>query len=91
MTPIALPNYRGQGLVNLVQSIAAACGSKSARYPELDALSAAALGEARHIVLLVIDGLGQRLLEHHPASPTLRRHAIGSISSVFPSTTASAS
>ncbi|MBS1229079.1 MAG: type phosphodiesterase/nucleotide pyrophosphatase [Proteobacteria bacterium] len=90
MTSIALPNYRGQGIVNLVQSIATACGSTSARYPELDALPAAALGEARHIVLLVIDGLGERTLARHPASPNLQRHAIANISSVFPSTTASA-
>ena len=90
MTSIVLPNYSGQGIVNLVQSIATACGSTGARYPELAALPAATLGAARHIVLLVIDGLGQRLLETHPNCPNLQRHAIASISSVFPSTTASA-
>jgi len=90
MTSIVLPDYSGQGIVNLVQSIATACGSPSARYPELDALPAAVLGEARHIVLLVIDGLGQRTLARHPACPNLQRHAIASVSSVFPSTTASA-
>jgi hypothetical protein len=93
MTSIVLPNYSGQGIVNLVQSIATACGSGSgsgARYPELAALPAATLGQARHVVLLVIDGLGQRLLETHPACPNLQRHAIARISSVFPSTTASA-
>ena len=90
MTSIVLPNYSGQGIVNLVQSIATACGSTGARYPELAALPAATLGAARHIVLLVIDGLGQRLLEAHPDCPNLQRHAIASMSSVFPSTTASA-
>ena len=90
MTSIVLPDYSGQGIVNLVQSIATACGSASVRYPELDALPAATLGEARHIVLLVIDGLGQRTLERHPACPNLQRHAIASISSAFPSTTACA-
>ena len=90
MNSIVLPDYSGQGLVNLVQSIATACGSADARYPELAALPAATLGEARHIVLLVIDGLGQRILERHPACPNLQRHAIASIGSVFPSTTASA-
>ena len=90
MTSIVLPDYSGQGLVNLVQSIATACGSAGARYPELAALPAAVLGEARHIVLLVVDGLGQRTLERHPACPNLQRHAIARISSVFPSTTASA-
>ena len=90
MSPPLLPNYSGQGIVNLVQSIATACGSAGARYPELTALPAAALGAARHVVLLVIDGLGQRLLENHPACPNLQRHAIARINSVFPSTTASA-
>ena len=90
MTSIILPDYSGQSIVNLVQSIATACGSADARYPELDALPAATLNQARHIVLLVVDGLGQRTLERHPACPNLQRHAIASVSSVFPSTTASA-
>ena len=90
MTSIVLPDYSGQGIVNLMQSIASACGSASARYPELAALPAAVLGEARHIVLLVIDGLGQRMLARHPACPNLQRHAIASMTSVFPPTTASA-
>lgn len=88
-TPM-LPSYTGQGIVNLMQSVATACGGVGARYPELAALPGAALAQARHIVLLVIDGLGQRLLERHPAIPNLQRHAVASISSVFPSTTASA-
>jgi len=90
MTPISLPDYAGQGIVNLMQSIATACGSGTARYPELAALPAATLGAARHVVLLVIDGLGQQRLDRHPACPNLRRHAIGAMTSVFPSTTASA-
>jgi hypothetical protein len=90
MTSPVLPNYSGQCIVNLVQSIATACGGAGARYPELAALPAATLGQARHIVLLVVDGLGQRLLERHPGCPNLQRHAIASINSVFPSTTASA-
>ncbi len=89
MSSTVPPDYSGQGIVNLVQSIATACGGV-ARYPELAALPAATLAEARHIVLLVIDGLGQRLLASHPACPNLQRHAIASIGSVFPSTTASA-
>ena len=91
MSAIVLPNYRGQGLANLMQSVATACGSTAARYPELAALPAAMLGGARHLVLLVIDGLGQRTLARHPhCCPTLRRHALGTMTSVFPSTTASA-
>lgn len=88
----AFPDYAGGSIVNLMQSIATACGARpetAAPYPELGLLPAAQLGEARHIVLLVIDGLGQRTLERHAAAH-LRRRTLGTITSVFPSTTASA-
>ena len=85
-----LPDYTGGGIVNLVQSIATACGSSSRQYPPLATLSAAQLGKARHVVLLVVDGLGQRTLARHVASPHLQHHLRGSMTSVFPSTTASA-
>ena len=96
MTPFVFPSYSGQGIVNLMQSITQACGGRALPaaacpvYPELDVLPAATLAQARHIVLLVIDGLGQRTLASHPACANLRRHALGTMSSVFPSTTASA-
>jgi hypothetical protein len=88
--PTCLPDYAGNGIVNLMQSIATACGSTAPRYPELTALPAARLAEARHIVLLVIDGLGRRTLDRHPASPHLQANVVATLSSVFPSTTASA-
>jgi hypothetical protein len=90
MDSTRLPDYGGGSIVNLMQSIASACGHSGAHYPQLAALSALQLGAARHIVLLVIDGLGQRTLASHPASPNLQRHMLGTITSVFPSTTASA-
>ena len=85
-----LPDYAGGGLVNLMQSIATACGSNDRRYPPLAALGAGTLGGARNILLLLVDGLGLRTLTRHPASPQLQRHLVGSLTSVFPSTTASA-
>lgn len=90
MRPTRLPDYTGNSIVNLMQSIATACGSPLATYPQLAALPAAQLAEARHTVLLVIDGLGQHTLASHPICPNLQRHAIGTMTSVFPSTTASA-
>jgi hypothetical protein len=90
MSTTLLPDYAGGGIVNLMQSVATACGSTRARYPELAVLSAAQLARARHVVLLVIDGLGLRTLARHAASPHLQRHLLGSMTSVFPSTTASA-
>ena len=89
MDSFVFPDYAGQGIVNLMQSIAVACGQPALPYRQLDALPAAALAESRHIVLLVIDGLGQSLLSRYP-SPKLQAHAQATMTSVFPSTTASA-
>lgn len=88
-----LPDYAGGGIVNLMQSIGVACGADPVLpdYPQCPALPAAKLAEARSIVLVVIDGLGAELLRSSAAEfPNLARHVVGELSSVFPSTTASA-
>ncbi|HPT49113.1 MAG TPA: alkaline phosphatase family protein [Accumulibacter sp.] len=90
MRSSVLPDYSGGGIVNLMQSIATACGNTEKRYPPLAALPATQLAKSRHVVLIVVDGLGQRTLTKHAGSPHLRRHLLGSMTSVFPSTTASA-
>jgi predicted AlkP superfamily pyrophosphatase or phosphodiesterase len=82
-----LPDYDGGSLVNLMSSIATALGGSSP-YPPLAALPPAALTAARHLVLLVVDGLGHDFL--FGRSGALRRHLRGPMTSVFPSTTASA-
>jgi predicted AlkP superfamily pyrophosphatase or phosphodiesterase len=90
MSATLLPDYVGGSIVNLMQSIATACGARQRLYAQQSLLSAAQLSRARHIVLLVVDGMGLRTLDKHPASPNLQRHLLGSMTSVFPSTTASA-
>lgn len=85
-----VPDYSGGGIVNLMQSLATACGSRQTAYPQLAALPADRLAEARHVVLLVIDGLGQKTLDTHLGGSNLQRHCIATLNSVFPSTTASA-
>jgi predicted AlkP superfamily pyrophosphatase or phosphodiesterase len=82
-----LPDYGGGSLVNLMSSIATALGSSSP-YPPLAMLPAEALAHARHLVLLVVDGLGHDFLCGRDGA--LRRHLRGPLTSVFPSTTASA-
>lgn len=84
---LTLPDYRGGGIVNLMSSIATALGSGSP-YPPLAALPPQALADARHLVLLVVDGLGHDFLLGRDGA--LRQHLLGSLTSVFPSTTASA-
>jgi hypothetical protein len=84
-----LPDYAGGSLVNLVASVVAACGGKP-RHPVLAALCSAELSEAQNIVLVIIDGLGDNYLARRGAGGELARRKRASITSVFPSTTASA-
>lgn len=83
------PDYSGGGFVNLIASIAAACGARP-RHATLAALPPEGLAGARNVILVIIDGLGDGYLTRHGARGALARHRRGSISSVFPSTTASA-
>ena len=82
-----LPDYHGGSLVNLMSSIATALGGSSP-YPPLAALPPQAMAGARHLVLLVVDGLGFDYLSSRDGA--LRSHLRGRLTSVFPSTTASA-
>lgn len=84
---LVLPDYRGGSLVNLMSSIATALGGGSP-YPTLAALPPESFRGVRHVLLLVVDGLGFAYLSSHDGA--LRRHLRGHLTSVFPSTTASA-
>lgn len=84
---LILPDYKGGSLVNLMSSISTALGATSP-YAPLAALPPEALAGLRHVVLLVVDGLGYDYLLGHDGA--LRRHLRAQLTSVFPSTTASA-
>jgi len=81
-----LPDYAGGSLVNLMASLVHACGGTPA-HPRLKDVS---FEKARNIILLIIDGLGDRLLMQRAAGGELARRRRGTLTSVFPSTTASA-
>lgn len=83
------PDYAGGGFVNLIASFVAACGG-APRHAPLDALPAAALAPARNLVFLLIDGLGDAYLRREGGGGALLAHRRGALTSVFPSTTASA-
>ncbi len=83
------PDYAGGSLVNLVASNVAARGGK-ALHPPLRNLDGEALREARNIVLLIVDGLGDNYLMRRGAGGELARRRRVAFTSVFPSTTASA-
>jgi predicted AlkP superfamily pyrophosphatase or phosphodiesterase len=84
---LTLPDYHGGSLVNLMSSITTALGGSSP-YAPLTALPPHTLADARHLVLLVVDGLGHDFLIGRDSA--LRQHLRSPITSVFPSTTASA-
>ncbi|HYX67201.1 MAG TPA: alkaline phosphatase family protein [Burkholderiales bacterium] len=78
------PDYSGGGLLNLMASIVEACGGR-ALHPGLKDFS---LGEPRNLVLLIVDGLGDNYLMRRGGELAARRRR--ALTSVFPSTTASA-
>lgn len=85
-----LPDYAGGGIANLMRSLAEACGAPLPIQPPLAGLDSAELAAAPRLVLLVIDGLGWELLTTAAGGGALAGHLCGRLSSVFPSTTASA-
>lgn len=89
-----LPDYaERRTLVNLMATVIGARGGSSP-HPELDGLPATDLIERRHIIYLVVDGLGIAQFEHYldsvASSPFLGSQRPQVLSSVFPATTATA-
>ena len=82
------PEYAGGSLVNLVASIVAARGGNALHSP-LKNLRHEDLRDARNLVLLLIDGLGDNYLTRRGAGGALARARRSALTSVFPSTTAS--
>jgi hypothetical protein len=83
------PDYSGGSLVNLVASIVASRGGNALHSP-LRNIRGDELRAARNVVLLIVDGLGDNYLLRRGAGGELARRRRASLTSVFPSTTASA-
>ncbi|MDR1196767.1 MAG: alkaline phosphatase family protein [Candidatus Nomurabacteria bacterium] len=87
---LTYPDYQNCG-VNLANSILRHFGAPThhATLPALDAKLAAR--PYKNILVLLIDGLGSKILERHlPAESFLRRHHASDLSAVFPATTTAA-
>lgn len=87
------PDYDGGSLLNLMTTLGMALGLPAPGYAPLApryGLDPAMLARSRQIVLLVVDGLGDEILAAHSPTGPLARHRTGGLTSVFPSTTASA-
>ena len=77
-------------IVNLAATLAQFLGQQT-RHPVLPQLQEKLKSSYKNVLYLVIDGMGSRILEKNlPASSFLRQHQIDTVTSVFPSTTASA-
>src|SRR5678816_121490 len=83
-----LPDYAGGSLVNLMQSIRSGFGLADDGVPALRLLAPGEIAAAKNVLLILIDGLGHGYYGRHGS--LLTRHLRGSMTSVFPSATASA-
>lgn len=84
------PDYQGGSIVNLMATLIHGLDGVPPDYAPLRELRPGRLREYRNVVLLVIDGLGYRHLTRDAADSTLHGHLLGRITSVFPTTTATA-
>lgn len=82
------PDFGGGSIVNLMASLAQASGATSPA-PPLRLLQGLSLADARTLVLMVVDGLGDGFLREVPPG-ILAPSRIGAMDSVVPSTTATA-
>ena len=84
------PSYEGRGLLNLMSSIGDICGARATPYAPLSGIDTSEWSRARNLILLVVDGLGADYIEKHGRNGFLHRHQAAVLTSVCPTTTASA-
>ncbi len=84
------PDYDGGSIVNLMATLMASLGGHADGYLPLAAARLEGLAEARTVVLVVVDGLGDLWLDRLGRGGPIAAHRRASLTSVFPSTTASA-
>jgi predicted AlkP superfamily pyrophosphatase or phosphodiesterase len=84
------PNYQDNGIVNLMSAVCRACDSRLSPYEPHPQISLPELSAAKNIILLMIDGLGYHYIKKYGAGSTFEKYTKGYMTSVFPTTTASA-
>jgi len=85
---MALPDYKGGSIVNLMSSIEKSFGGRP-KYPVLRSLEPKSL-KSKNTILIVVDGMGYNFLMKHGKNTLLKENIKSKITSTFPSTTASA-
>jgi hypothetical protein len=83
------PEYNGKSIVNLMSSIFSAVGSKSP-YPPLSSFDSRVLSESTNLLFIAFDGMGFEFLRRYGQHTVLWKHLREKLTSVFPSTTATA-
>ncbi len=84
------PDYEENGILNLIAAFREAGGDKDCAYKALDLNLPKALNEYDNCIFLVLDGLGYNYLQRKGEGTFIKEHLEGKLSTVFPSTTASA-
>lgn len=87
---IMRPDYQGGSIVNLMSTILQALGDETNYHQPLNDLDTDLLKRSTNIVLLVLDGLGYHYLCDRGEQSVLHQQLYGKMTSVFPSTTATA-
>lgn len=86
LPPMVLPLWERSTLANLMSTVAERLGGTASM---TDVPGVCAVPEADRYVVLLVDGLGGRLLEAHTdLAPHLARHRVSTLTSGVPSTTA---
>lgn len=83
------PDYSGGSIANLMGSLTLASGGEP-RQPVMRDFDHTAWNDTEHLVQFIIDGLGWDILQSYGADTFLAKHVVRKLTSVFPSTTASA-
>lgn len=87
---LVLPSYDEASFVDLALALADLAGSTKVSPTRESRRLAELIGPAEHLVFVLVDGLGDRLLSRAPSTGFLRSHRVERLRAVFPSTTASA-
>ncbi|BBL73022.1 alkaline phosphatase family protein [Methylomagnum ishizawai] len=87
---MVLPDYAGGSIVNLMASLIQGLGGAGTGYVPLSILGPQEVADYRQVVLLVVDGLGCDFLARRARRNRLGGLVRGTLTSVFPSTTAAA-
>ncbi len=86
---VVLPDYERGSIVNLMSSLVEGFGSESP-YNGLEMIDEENFGKSKNVILLILDGIGYEYLKERGKDTVLFDNLEGKITSVFPSSTASA-